>query len=133
MVMDKDKVNIDGKTFALKSHDDLTVALEKQYPQGLTVILENESLANLDRYVWRKVEDWEVLKGLVEDGNENRHTIREFAENIQSFGAKKAYALDGGQTTVIAMNGELINNVDFGFQRQISDIIYFATAKPAQE
>ncbi|MBO5742218.1 MAG: hypothetical protein J6R54_09645 [Bacteroidaceae bacterium] len=67
--MDKDKVNIDGKTFALKSHDDLTVALEKQYPQGLTVILENESLANLDRYVWRKVEDWEVLKGLVEDGD----------------------------------------------------------------
>ena len=67
--MDKDKVNIDGKTFALKSHDDLTVALEKQYPQGLTVILENESLANLDRYAWRKVEDWEVLKGLVEDGD----------------------------------------------------------------
>ena len=67
--MDKDKVNIDGKTFALKSHDDLTVALQKQYPQGLTVILENESLANLDRYAWRKVEDWEVLKGLVEDGD----------------------------------------------------------------
>ena len=65
--MDKDKVYIDGKIFALKSHDDLTVALEKQYPQGLTVILENESLANLDRYTWRKVEDWEVLKGLVED------------------------------------------------------------------
>lgn len=67
--MGKDKVNIFGKTFALKSHDDLTVALEKQYPQGLTVILENESLANLDRYAWRKVEDWEVLKGLVEDGD----------------------------------------------------------------
>lgn len=67
--MDKDKVNIFGKTFALKSHDDLTVALQKQYPQGLTVILENESLANLDRYAWRKVEDWEVLKGLVEDGD----------------------------------------------------------------
>lgn len=35
----------------------------------MTVILENESLANLDRYAWRKVEDWEVLKGLVEDGD----------------------------------------------------------------
>ena len=68
-----------------------------------------------------------------ESGNENRHTIREFAEVIQSFGAKMAYALDGGQTTVIAMNGELINNVDFGFQRQISDIIYFATANPDGE
>lgn len=65
-----------------------------------------------------------------EGGNENRHTVMQFAENIRSFGAKKAYALDGGQTTVVAMDGKLINNVDFGFQRQISDIIYFATANP---
>ena len=28
------------------------------------------------------------------------------------------------------VDGKLINNVDFGFQRQISDIIYFATAIP---
>jgi exopolysaccharide biosynthesis protein len=45
----------------------------------------------------------------------------------------KAYALDGGQTTVITMDGELINSVDYGFQRQISDIIYFATALPDGE
>ena len=40
------------------------------------------------------------------------------------------YTLDGGQTAVIAMNDKLINSVLFGFQRKISDIIYFATAVP---
>ena len=68
-----------------------------------------------------------------EGGYENRHTIAEFADAVASFGVDKAYALDGGQTTVIAMNGELINSVDFGYQRQISDIIYFATAMPEGE
>lgn len=68
-----------------------------------------------------------------EGGYENRHTIAEFADAVASFGVDKAYALDGGQTTVIAMNGNLINSVDFGYQRQISDIIYFATAMPEGE
>ncbi len=65
--------------------------------------------------------------------HQNRHTIREFATFVQAYGVDKAYALDGGQTTVIAMNGKMINHVDFGFQRQISDIIYFATAMPEGE
>ena len=68
-----------------------------------------------------------------EGGYENRHTIAEFADAVAAFGVDKAYALDGGQTTVIAMNGNLINSVDFGYQRQISDIIYFATAIPEGE
>ncbi len=68
-----------------------------------------------------------------EDGYQNRHTIADFAANLESFGVDKAYALDGGQTTVIAMDGKLYNDVEFGFQRQISDIIYFATAIPEGE
>ena len=32
-----------------------------------------------------------------------------------------------------SMDGELITSVDFGYQRQISDIIYFATALPDGE
>ena len=43
---------------------------------------------------------------------------------------QNAYALDGGQTTVITMCGDLISRPDFEHQRQISDIIYFATAIP---
>lgn len=57
-------------------------------------------------------------------------TIHTFARRIQDTGCPVAYALDGGQTAVIAMNGELINSVMYGYQRNISDIIYFATAIP---
>lgn len=62
-----------------------------------------------------------------------RPTIQEFAQVIEGFGVQKAYALDGGQTTAIAMDGQLINHVEFGYQRAISDIIYFATALPDGE
>ena len=60
-------------------------------------------------------------------------TIRNFQNIIASFGCKDAYALDGGQTAAIAMQGKTINRVAFGYQRQISDIIYFATAMPDRE
>lgn len=53
-----------------------------------------------------------------------------FAVHVQNTGCKNAYTLDGGQTAVIAMNDELINSVMYGYQRKISDIIYFATAIP---
>lgn len=57
-------------------------------------------------------------------------TIHRFAQQIYKTGCDKAYTLDGGQTAVIAMNDKLINKVHFGYQRQISDIFYFATAVP---
>ena len=57
-------------------------------------------------------------------------TIHRFARNLLDMGVKTAYALDGGQTAVIAMDGQLINAVLYGQQRPISDIIYFATAIP---
>ena len=57
-------------------------------------------------------------------------TIHAFAQNLLDRGIKTAYALDGGQTAVIAMDGQLINAVLYGQQRKISDIIYFATAIP---
>jgi exopolysaccharide biosynthesis protein len=41
-----------------------------------------------------------------------------------------AYCLDGGQTATIVLNDQLVNRPAFGTQRQISDIIYFATAVP---
>jgi len=55
-----------------------------------------------------------------------------FAECLMQTGCIHAYALDGGQTATIVMNNEVINNVNYGSQRYISDIIYFATAKPAE-
>ncbi len=57
-------------------------------------------------------------------------TMYAFADHIYNTGCHMAYALDGGQTAVIVMDGELINRVTFGHQRKISDIVYFATAVP---
>lgn len=63
-------------------------------------------------------------------GITNRQNIEDFAQNLVDMGVDRAYALDGGQTTIIAMDGELISYPDYGTQRQISDILYFATALP---
>jgi len=61
-------------------------------------------------------------------GYERVPSMAEFGIQLHAFGAEKAYALDGGQTAVIVTNDTLINRPSYGRQRQISDIIYFATA-----
>ena len=60
-------------------------------------------------------------------------SINVFAQCVAETGCKQAYNLDGGQTATVVMNNELINHVNYGSQRKISDIIYFATAKPIGE
>jgi len=57
-------------------------------------------------------------------------TVKSLASVLEAMGCDKAYALDGGQTGTIVVNDTVINSVDFGYQRQISDIIYFASALP---
>ena len=65
-----------------------------------------------------------------EAGCMNVPDISTFADQMVAFGCKKAYTLDGGQTAVIVTNDKLINRPSYGYQRLISDIIYFATAVP---
>jgi len=65
-----------------------------------------------------------------EGGYRSVPTISVFADQMVSFGVKKAYTLDGGQTAVIVTNDKLINRPSYGYQRLISDIVYFATAVP---
>lgn len=65
-----------------------------------------------------------------EDPYYNVPNLAQFAKHLQETGCRHAYTLDGGQTAVIALDGRMINRVMFGFQRKISDIIYFATAIP---
>ena len=65
--------------------------------------------------------------------HEHVPTMPEFADRLHAFGAEQAYALDGGQTAVIVTNDKLINRPSYGYQRAISDIIYFATAIPDGE
>ena len=57
--------------------------------------------------------------------------LRIFANHLAELGIKKAYTLDGGQTATIVTNNEVINQVSYGSERYISDIIYFATALPS--
>lgn len=61
------------------------------------------------------------------------HKVSEFARYLLEMGIPNAYTLDGGQTATIVMDNQLINNVSYGAQRDISDIIYFATAIPEED
>jgi len=60
-------------------------------------------------------------------------TLSEFQKHIVEYGCKMAYTMDGGQTATLVMNNALMNRVSFDSERQISDIIYFATAIPDGE
>ena len=65
---------------------------------------------------------------------EKRHTawptMERFAKCIAATGCEQAYALDGGQTATVVVDNKVINQVNYGSERKISDIIYFATALP---
>ena len=74
-----------------------------------------------------------VAANLIPGAEKGTPTMAMFAEQMYSFGCQNAYALDGGQTAAIVTNGKLINRPDWGYQRQISDIIYFATALPEED
>ena len=59
-------------------------------------------------------------------------TLRQAADAMIARGCVKAYTLDGGQTATTVFGGQLINPVQFGWEKPISDIIYFATALPEE-
>ena len=57
-------------------------------------------------------------------------TLRQAADAMIRRGCIKAYTLDGGQTATTVFGGQLINPVQFGWEKEISDVIYFASALP---
>ena len=59
-------------------------------------------------------------------------TLNTAADVLVSMGVPTAYTLDGGQTASLIMFGNLFNNVNYGSERSISDIIFFATAIPEE-
>ncbi len=61
-----------------------------------------------------------------------RCQINKAAQIIFSKGVDCAYALDGGQTATMVMQGKTVNRVDWDEERTMSDIIYFATALPEE-
>lgn len=62
-----------------------------------------------------------------------RWTVRQLAEEFLRRGVLHAYNLDGGQTSELVFDGVPYNYIDFGTERVVSDIIYFATAIPEPE
>jgi len=62
-----------------------------------------------------------------------RCTINEFAAILAGKGVKTGYCLDGGQTGEVVFRGVPYNHIDYGTERAVSDIIYFASAIPASE
>ena len=70
------------------------------------------------------------LHYLVVAANRSGSDIYLFSKTLLSKGIRTAYALDGGQTATIVIQDQAFNHVDYGGERKISDIIYFATAIP---
>lgn len=65
---------------------------------------------------------------------EARWTVTQFAQHFAEKPVQTAYCLDGGQTGEVYFCGSVYNYIDFGVERRVSDILYFATAIPnAQE
>ena len=60
-------------------------------------------------------------------------TLSETQAVLMDKGVYNAYELDGGQTAEIIMNNRILNHIDWGTERAVSDIIYFATALPEDE
>ncbi|MDO4973770.1 MAG: phosphodiester glycosidase family protein [Eubacteriales bacterium] len=63
---------------------------------------------------------------------EARWTVNTFAQHFAEKGVITAYCLDGGQTGEVVFQGEPYNYIDFNKERQVSDILYFATALPEE-
>ena len=64
---------------------------------------------------------------------EARWTVNQFGQRMFERGLQQAYCLDGGQTSEIVWRGAPFNYIDFGGEREVSDIMYFATAIPESE
>ena len=60
--------------------------------------------------------------------HEARWNVTQFAEHFAEKPVLTAYCLDGGQTGEVVFRGEPYNYIDFGVERQVSDILCFTTA-----
>ena len=64
---------------------------------------------------------------------EARWTVTTFAQHFAEKGVDRAYCLDGGQTGELVFQGQPFNHIDFGTERLVSDIFYFASAIPTED
>ena len=98
---------------------------KSNYPLGeINGLYSRSALCQLDKL------HYVVATANMEPGYPNVPNLRTFANSLASQGIQTAYTLDGGQTATIVMNDEVFNTVSYGAERDITDIIYFATALP---
>ena len=107
---------------------------------GVNVVPENYLIGEIkDNYARAAICQLDELHYLLVTANHERYyadsvpTMATVARVLYDMGVPKAYTLDGGQTASMIYNGTLINSVEFGYQRAVSDIIYFATALPERQ
>ena len=109
------------------------------------VLIDDGKDVTPDEYAWGEIDDTYARSALgmygkghylvmnlnCGEGNlYNYATLRQAADAMIARGCNKAYTLDGGQTATTVVNGVLKNPVQFGNEKELSDIIYFATAVP---
>ena len=58
-------------------------------------------------------------------------TMDQFADIMLELGCQQAYNLDGGNSATLAFNGS-VYNTKIQKERDVSDIIYFASATDAE-
>lgn len=103
------------------------------------ILVEDGKMVAKPYYALGQTEDYYSRAALCQIGplhymlvtvNRQGQTVTQFATRLQEMGVAAAYALDGGQTSTIVTADRLMNPVDYGGERETSDIIYFATAIP---
>lgn len=109
------------------------------------VLIDNGVDVTPSEYPWGEINDFYARSALGLMGDKHYLTmnincqmpdhyylasLRQAADAMVARGCIKAYALDGGQTASTIINNQLINPVQFGWERETSDILYFATAVP---
>lgn len=98
---------------------------------GKVVAKHHYALGETDRYYSRSALcQLDSLHYMFVTLNRRGKDVSQFAFHLKQMGVTKAYALDGGQTSTIVTGDILMNPVDYGGERETSDIIYFATALP---
>lgn len=109
------------------------------------VVIEDGRDVTPDRYRWGEIFDRyaRALIGCREEGHflccavnaqspgyYNLVYLSDATEAMLAHGVRRAYTLDGGRTATICFCGEVINTVQSGVERPMSDVIFFASALP---
>lgn len=111
------------------------ILVENYEAQELPVYMVGELTGNYAREALCQMDRLHYLVVVCNYEGTHTHmpTGKELVKICQETGCIRAYNLDGGQTSTVVMNNEVLNNVSYGNQRLISDIIYFGTAKPKEK